>query len=134
MGLPGQRHDTSVYMRLAGIMFPPPGRDNLTLVIDVYAASDSIPAEAKPVKRLEIAYKPQPSQPYPPQDVIDRQTGVVIIAAGSQRPAMPTAAEILDRPSVLDGMTIRDLLDLAKSELYGAVQDTIPDWRYAKKV
>jgi hypothetical protein len=86
----------------------------------------------KKMEDVVIAIGAEPQPPDPPEDIVDPETGEVLVAAGTVRPALPSLDEVnamrLPGGSVV-AETFGQLIDTARRQIYLTMIGLMPQWQ-----
>lgn len=126
--LPLDGHVTlDVVTRLRELRFPYPSSEHHQLVFEPFLSG---PGGTKQPD-VTISLKAEPQDPVPAEDVLDPDTGEVLVAAGSESPRLPSVAELQAMPLPEGDQTVStfgDLFNVARRQVYLAMMGLMPQW------
>ena len=116
-----------VLTRLRELRFPHPSSEHCILVFEPFLNGP----EGTKQEDVIISFTAEPQEQQPAEDVFDPETGEVLIAAGSERPRIPSVSALHAMPLPEGPQTITtfgDLFNVARRQLYLAMIGLMPQW------
>ena len=116
-----------VITRLRELRFPYPSSENNVLVFEPFLSS----LDGKKQADVVLHFQAEPQEQVPAEDILDPETGEVLVPAGSQRPRIPSVAEMHAMPLPEGKQTVGtfgELFDVARRQLYLVAMQVNPLW------
>ena len=114
--------------RLRELRFPHPSSENHIFVFEPFVSGA---ASGKKLDDVIIHVQADPQPPIPLVDVVDPETSEVLASAGSEKPAIPSVAQLRAMPLPEGEATIKtfgELFDVARRQIYLAAMALNPNW------
>jgi len=117
-----------VLTRLREMRFVAGKPPSMEFVFEPYAAGLS----GRKLDDVVVSIGPDPMPAKPSEDVLDPETGEVLVAAGSVRPRLPSIEEVNALPlpeGPLTVSTFGQLIDAARRQIYLTMIGLMPQWQ-----
>jgi hypothetical protein len=120
--------DADIVTRLRELRFPHPSDEHHVFVFEPFLHR----VTGQKLNDVTVELGPEPQDPIPPKDILDPETGEVLIPAGSQRPRVPSVAELHAMPLPEGPQTVSsfgELFNVARRQVYLAAISMVPQWQ-----
>jgi len=118
-----------VLTRIRELKFPHPSSEHHEIILEAFLSGHG-PGGRK-MEDIAVNFTAEPQEQQPAEDVLDPETGEVLVAAGSERPRIPSVAELHAMPLPEGAQTVAtfgDLFNVARRQLYLAVIGMMPQF------